>query len=193
MVVGFSHSGETPEILRLLETIRRLDARLIALTGAPDSSLGEAADATLDCGVRMEACPLNLVPTASTTAALALGDALAMALLVSKGFREDDFAHLHPGGQLGKRLLRVDRLMHTGAEVPAVQPSASADDVIAAISAGGFGMACVASADRVAGIITDGDLRRHLTGATGLAGKTARDLMTADPVTIGPEHWPSMP
>ena len=187
VVIGLSHSGETPEILRLLETIRRLDSRLIALTGSPCSTLGTAADVTLDCGVRMEACPLNLVPTASTTAALALGDALAMALLVGKGFREDDFAHLHPGGQLGKRLLRVDRLMHTGAEVPAVTPSATVDDVIPAISAGGFGLACVVGGTGgVAGIITDGDLRRHLTGKASLAGKTARDLMTPDPVTIGP-------
>ena len=187
VVIGLSHSGETPEILRLLETIRRLDARLIAFTGASDSTLGEAADVTLDCGVHMEACPLNLVPTASTTAALALGDALAMALLVSKGFREEDFAHLHPGGQLGKRLLRVERLMHTGAEVPTVMPQATVDEVIATIGAGGFGLVCVVGADgRVAGIITDGDLRRHLAEPTGIGGKTARGLMTAGPVTIGP-------
>ncbi len=187
IVIGLSHSGETPEILRLLETIRRLDARLIALTGAPDSTLGDAADVTLDCGVHTEACPLNLVPTASTTAALALGDALAMALLVSNGFREDDFAHLHPGGQLGKRTLRVERLMHTGAEVPTATPPDTVEEVVATISAGGFGMACVVGSDgRVAGIITDGDLRRHLAEPTGLAGKTARELMTAGPVTIGP-------
>jgi arabinose-5-phosphate isomerase len=187
VVIGLSHSGETPELLRLLETIRRLDVRLIALTGASDSALAEAADVTLDCGVHMEACPLNLVPTASTTAALALGDALAMALLVGKGFREDDFAHLHPGGQLGKRLLRVERLMHTGAEIPTVTPPAAINQVIATISAGGFGMTCVVGGDgHIVGIITDGDLRRHLAGPTGLAGKTARDLMTAGPVTIGP-------
>ena len=187
VVIGLSHSGETPEILRLLETIRRLDARLIALTGAADSTLGEAADVTLDCGVRTEACPLNLVPTASTTAALALGDALAMALLVSKGFREDDFAHLHPGGELGKRMLRVERLMHTGAEIPTVAPPATVEEVVATISAGGFGMACVVASDgRVAGIITDGDLRRHLAEPAGLAGKTARELMTAGPVTVAP-------
>ncbi len=187
VVVGISRSGETPEILRLLETIRRLDSRLIAMTGSPGSTLGEAADVTLDCGVRTEACPLNLVPTASTTAALALGDALAMALLVGKGFREEDFAHLHPGGQLGKRLLRAERLMHTGTELPTVTPAAAAGDLIAAIGAGGFGMACVVDGDgRVAGIVTDGDLRRHLAGTSSLAGKTARDLLTPDPVTIGP-------
>ena len=138
--------------------------------------------------VRTEACPLNLVPTASTTAALALGDALAMALLVSKGFREEDFAHLHPGGQLGKRLLRVDRLMHTGTELPTVERSSPTDEVVGTIGAGGFGMACVVDGDRrVAGIITDGDLRRHLGGTSSLIGKTAQDLMTPDPVTIGPE------
>ena len=188
VVVGLSQSGETPEILRLLETIRRLGARLIALTGSPASTLAKAADVTLDCSVRTEACPLNLVPTASTTAALALGDALAMALLVSKGFREEDFAHLHPGGQLGKRLLRVDRLMHTGTELPTVERSAPTDEVVGTIGAGGFGMACVVDGGRrVAGIITDGDLRRHLAGTASLIGKTAQDLMTPDPVTIGPE------
>ena len=187
VVVGFSQSGETPEILRLLETIRRLGSRLIALSGAPGSTLGEAADVTLDCGVSAEACPLNLAPTASTTAALALGDALAMALLASRGFREEDFAHLHPGGQLGKRLLRVARLMHTGTELPTVTPSALIDDVVATISAGGFGMACVVDGGgRVDGIITDGDLRRHLEGTSSLTGRTARDLMTPGPVTIGP-------
>ena len=187
VVVGLSQSGETAELLRLLETIRRLGARLIALTGSPGSTLGEAADATLDCGVRSEACPLNLVPTASTTAALALGDALAMALLVGKGFREEDFANLHPGGRLGKRLLRVDRLMHSGTALPTVTPAAGPDDLISTMSAGGFGMACVVDGDgRIAGIITDGDLRRHLAGTWSLAGMTARDLMTPEPVTIGP-------
>ena len=187
VVISLSQSGETPEILRLIETIRRLGARLIALTGAPASTLGEAADATLDCGVRSEACPLNLAPTASTTAALALGDALAMALLVGKGFREEDFAHLHPGGRLGKRLLRVDRLMHTGPDLPTVTPSEPTAAVVDTMSAGGFGMACVIdTAGRVAGIITDGDIRRHLAGASSLAGRRARDLMTPDPVTIPP-------
>src|SRR5512133_4126593 len=113
VVVALSYSGETEELLRVLETIRRLGARLIAITGDARSTLGQAADVTIDCRVAEEACPLNLVPTASTTAALALGDALAMALLVRKGFREEDFASLHPGGKLGKRLMRVEHLMHT--------------------------------------------------------------------------------
>ena len=114
VVVALSYSGETDEILRLLETIKRLGAQLIALTGDAQSTLGQAADVVLDCRVSEEACPMNLVPTASTTAALALGDALAMTLLVAKGFRQEDFANLHPGGKLGKRLTRVEVLMHAG-------------------------------------------------------------------------------
>ena len=185
VVVGLSQSGETPEILRLLETIRRLGARLIALTGAPDSPLGQAADVTLDCGVSAEACPMNLVPTASTTAALALGDALAMTLLVRKGFREEDFAHLHPGGQLGKRLLRLDRLMHTGDEVPRVPLSAPMETVVSTMSAGGFGMTCVVDDDgRLAGVITDGDLRRHLSRGQDLFRQAAGDIMTTGPATM---------
>lgn len=187
VVVALSHSGETPELLRLLETIRRLGAKLIALTGAPQSALGIAADITLDCGVRSEACPMNLAPTASTTAALALGDALAMALLVRKGFHEDDFAHLHPGGEIGKRLLRVDRLMHTGNDIPTVSPTTPTGAVVAAMSSGGFGMTCVQQADgHVVGIVTDGDLRRHLAKPGGLTQKTAQDIMTINPQTIGP-------
>ena len=190
IVVALSQSGETPELIRLIETIRRLDARLVALTGSVESALGEAADVALDCSVSSEACPLNLAPTASTAAALALGDALAMALLVRKGFRAEDFAHLHPGGQLGKRLLRVDQLMHSGGEVPVVAPDARLDEVVSAMTDGGFGMTCVAGDDRViAGVITDGDLRRHLptrSEVPPLTGQRARDLMTAEPLTIGP-------
>ncbi len=114
VVLALSHSGETEELIRLLESIRRIGARLIALTGQPASTLARAADVTLDCGIAEEACPMNLVPTASTTAALAMGDALAMTLLVRKGFREEHFASLHPGGKLGRRLMRVENLMHAG-------------------------------------------------------------------------------
>ena len=162
----------------------------MALTGSVESALGEAADVALDCSVSSEACPLNLAPTASTAAALAMGDALAMALLVRKGFRAEDFAHLHPGGQLGKRLLRVDQLMHSGGEVPVVAPDARLNEVVSAMTDGGFGMTCVAGDDRViAGVITDGDLRRHLptrSEVPPLTGQRARDLMTAEPLTIGP-------
>src|SRR6266852_1217591 len=131
VVVALSYSGETDELLRLLEAIRRLGAKLIAITGTPSSTLGQAADVTLDCSVNEEACPLNLVPTASTTAALAIGDALAMTLLVQKGFKEEDFANLHPGGTLGKRLMQVESLMHAGAECPAVMADTCLADVMA--------------------------------------------------------------
>lgn len=185
IVIALSHSGETNEILRLLETIRRVGAQVICLTGAPDSSLAQAADITLDCGVRVEACPMNLVPTASTTAALALGDALAMTLLVRKGFREEDFAHLHPGGGLGKRLLRVERLMHAPPDLPVVEPTASIPTVLAEMSAKALGMTCVATPDgRLSGVITDGDLRRRLAQGGGWLAGTATDIMTSAPQTI---------
>ena len=185
VVLALSHTGETGELLRLLATIRRMGARLVALTGSPDSTLGRAADIVLDCGVDEEACPLNLAPTASTTAALAMGDALAMVLLVAKGFREEDFASLHPGGGIGKRLMRVESLMHTGASAPTVRVTTPMRDVVAQITAKGLGMACVLAEDgRVAGIITDGDLRRHMNLAA-LLTQPASAVMTAGPQTIG--------
>jgi arabinose-5-phosphate isomerase len=184
VVIALSHTGETGELLRLLETIRRIGARLIAMTGSPDSTLGRAADVVLDCGVDAEACPLNLAPTASTTAALAMGDALAMVLLVEKGFRQEDFSGLHPGGGIGKRLMRVESLMHTGAAVPAVRVTTPMRAVVAEISAKGLGMACVVGEDgRLAGIITDGDLRRHM-GAADMLAQPASAVMTAGPQTI---------
>jgi arabinose-5-phosphate isomerase len=185
VVIALSHTGETGELLRLLETIRRIGARLIAMTGSPDSTLGRAADIVLDCGVDEEACPLNLAPTASTTAALAMGDALAMVLLVDKGFRQEDFASLHPGGGIGKRLMRVESLMHAGAAVPAVRATTSMRAVVTEISAKGLGMTCVLGEDdRLAGIITDGDLRRHM-GIADLLAQPASAVMTSSPQTIG--------
>jgi arabinose-5-phosphate isomerase len=187
VVVALSYSGETDEILRLLETIRRLGARLIAITGTPGSTLAQAADVSLDCGVIEEACPLNLVPTASTTAALALGDALAMTLLVEKGFRQEDFASLHPGGKLGKRFLRVETLMHAGRLCPIVRADTRMRDVIYEMSSKALGMTCVVDgADTLLGIITDGDLRRHMDKAPGIMELTAGQVMTPDPVTIPP-------
>jgi arabinose-5-phosphate isomerase len=186
VVIALSYSGETAEILRLLEAIRRLGARLIALTGAPQSSLGQAVDVALDCHVAEEACPLNLVPTASTTAALALGDALVMTLLVEKGFRQEDFATLHPGGRLGKKLMRVESLMTTGARIPIVRSDTLMTDVIYEMNSKGLGMTCVVDGDcRLVGIITDGDLRRHLNGRNVL-DRAAGEVMTPDPVTIAP-------
>jgi arabinose-5-phosphate isomerase len=187
VVLALSHSGETDELLRLLETIRRLGARLIAITGRPHSTLGQAADVTLPCMVSQEACPMNLVPTASTTAALALGDALAMTLLVSKGFREDDFANLHPGGKLGKRLMRVEYLMRPGSDAPSVAESAIMRDVIYEMNSKGLGMTCVVDAgSRLTGIITDGDLRRRMSGTPDILARTAGEIMTRDPLTIPP-------
>jgi arabinose-5-phosphate isomerase len=191
-VVALSHSGETEEIARLLETLKRLGAPLIALTGCPDSTLGRFADAVLDVSVPSEACPMGLAPTASTTAALAMGDALAMALLRRKGFSDRDFAALHPGGRLGARLRRVSDLMHAGKAVPRVAPGAPMTEVIGVMTAGRLGLAVVADEDgRLAGLITDGDLRRLLhrpepgRDAEVLA-LPAREAMTRTPRTIAP-------
>jgi len=187
VVVALSYSGETDELLRLLETIRRVGARLIAITGDPQSTLALAADVALDCGVIEEACPMNLVPTASTTAALAIGDALAMTLLVEKGFREEDFANLHPGGKIGKRLMRVETLMHAGKHCPIVRSDTRMRDVIYEMSSKGLGMTCVVDGeDALLGIITDGDLRRHMERGVEFLEFTAADVMTKDPVSVPP-------
>jgi arabinose-5-phosphate isomerase len=188
VVVAMSYSGETDELLRVLETIRRLGAKLIAITGGPRSTLALAADVALDCSVAEEACPMNLVPTASTTAALAIGDALAMTLCVEKGFRQEDFASLHPGGKLGKRLKRVEALMHAGKNCPIVQAATRMRDVIYEMSSKGLGMTCVVDGSGedgpLLGIITDGDLRRHMERATDILELTAKDVMTKNPVAV---------
>lgn len=185
IVVALSYSGETEELVRLVEAIRRTGARLISMTGESQSTLALAADIALSCHVAEEACPMNLAPTASTTAALALGDALAMALSERKGFKEEHFANLHPGGRLGKKLMRVGSLMHRGDKVPMVLAHASAADVIHEMSSKRFGMTCVVTADgQLTGIVTDGDLRRHLTNGIDLLKQRAIDIMTKDPVTI---------
>jgi arabinose-5-phosphate isomerase len=186
VIVALSYSGETDELLRLLETIRRLGAKLIAITGGPGSSLAEAADVALDCSVIEEACPMNLVPTASTTAALALGDAIAMTLLVEKGFRQEDFASLHPGGKLGKRLMRAEALMHAGKQCPIVRSDTRMRDVIYEMSSKGLGMTCVVDGDdeTLLGIITDGDLRRRMERGGEILGLSAADVMTRHPVSV---------
>ena len=188
VIVALSYSGETDELLRLLETIKRLGARLIAITGECRSTLARSADVALDCRVSEEACPLNLVPTASTTAALALGDALAMTLLVAKGFRQEDFANLHPGGKLGKRLMRVEALMHCGKQCPVVRTDTRMRDVIYEMSSKGLGMTCVVDGDdTLLGIITDGDLRRRMERGTEILDLTAGDVMTRHPITVAPD------
>ena len=190
VILALSNSGETEELLRLLETIKRLGARMIAITGDCTSTLGQAADVALDCMVSEEACPMNLVPTASTTAALALGDALAMTLFDAKGFRREDFANIHPGGKIGKRLMRVDHLMHGGDQRPMVSAETPMADVMAEMSRKSFGMTCVVEpGDRLVGIITDGDLRRHMLAAQqgtapSILERRAGDVMTRNPVTV---------
>jgi arabinose-5-phosphate isomerase len=188
VVVALSHSGETDELIRLLESIRRIGARLIAITGNPGSTLARAADVTLNCGIAKEACPMNLVPTASTTAALALGDALAMTLLVRKGFREDQFASLHPGGKIGRRLMRVEHVMHAGDAAPVVRTTTKMPDVFHEMSSKRLGMTCVVDVEgRLVGVFTDGDLRRLMSRVSNVLTLTAGDAMTPNPITIGRE------
>jgi arabinose-5-phosphate isomerase len=185
VVLAISNSGETEELVRLIPSIKRIGAELVAITGKPQSTLAKAADHHLSAEISEEACPLGLAPTASTTAALALGDALAMALLRRKGFREEDFAKLHPGGKLGKRFLRVTDLMHAGEAVPAVRPSTSMHDVIYEMSKKGFGITAVTRDDGILeGVISDGDLRRLLEKDEDLLRRTAADAMKRDPLTI---------
>jgi arabinose-5-phosphate isomerase len=185
VMVALSYSGETNELIRLLEAIRRIGAKLIALTGQPDSTLGQAADVTLSCAVVEEACPMNLAPTASTTATLALGDALAMALATRKGFGAEHFAHLHPGGRLGRRLMRAEAFMQSGDALPKVMPQTPMPGVISEISSKRLGMTCVVDGDgHLVGVVTDGDLRRHMIPGSNLLDMTARDVMTSRPVTI---------
>jgi arabinose-5-phosphate isomerase len=187
VLMALSYSGETEELLRLLDTVKRLAIPLIVLTGQPASTLAQASDVVIDVSISEEACPLGLAPTASTTAMLAVGDAMAMALLEKRGFKEEDYAALHPGGGLGVRLRRVENVMHTGDEVPRVNPATTLPDVIYEISKKGLGhSAVVESNGRLAGVVSDGDLRRFFQreGSHALE-RCAGDLMTRNPVTIG--------
>ena len=185
IVLGVSNSGETEELVRLLPSIKRIGAEIVAITGNPNSTLAKGADFHLSAQIPREACPLGLAPTASTTATLALGDALAMALLLRKGFKEEDFAFLHPGGKLGKRFLRVRDLMHTGDQVPVVKTTTPMNDVIYEMSKKGFGIAAVVSeSGALEGVVSDGDLRRLLQRDEQILKKTAADCMKRNPVTI---------
>jgi arabinose-5-phosphate isomerase len=197
VVVALSASGETEEILNLLAAIKRLSVPLISLTcdnlysnGAKRSTLAQAAEVALDCSIAQEACTLGLAPTASTTAMLALGDALAMALAEKRGFKEEDFADLHPGGKLGKRLAKVSSLMHSGDAVPRVTADTKMPDVIYEMSRKKLGVTTVVERDRLLGIISDGDLRRLLErrGKDALE-LTAGECMTANPRTILPDAF----
>jgi arabinose-5-phosphate isomerase len=183
-----SYGGETEEIVRLLEALKRLEISLVTLTGKTDSTLAEASDVVLDVSVKEEACSLNLAPTASTTVAMAVGDALAVALLERRGFQPDDFAALHPAGRLGNKLLRVEHLMHVGEALPRVSPETMMPDVFHEMSKKGLGMTTVTEPDgRLAGILTDGDLRRLMEKHRGATLEMrAVDCMTRGAQTIGP-------
>lgn len=186
-VLAVSNSGDTEELLALVPTIKRLGSPLVSMTGNPQSPLAQSADVHLDVSIRQEACPLGLAPTASTTAALAMGDALGMALLERRGFTVEDFAVLHPGGRLGKQLTRVEDLMHTGDGIPRVLPDTLMKDVLFEMTRKRLGLTTVVDGQgRLLGMISDGDLRRQMEkhGYT-LLDHTARDCMTPRPVLIG--------
>lgn len=192
VVLGISNSGESDELTAILPLIKRMGVPLLAMTGRPQSALGRHADVVLDTAVEKEACPHNLAPTASTTAQLALGDALAVALLDARGFKADDFARSHPGGALGRKLLtHVSDVMRTGGELPRIRPEAGLMDLMREISAKGLGMSAVVDEhDRLLGVFTDGDLRRLIerTGnGVDLRALSAREVMHAQPRTIGAE------
>jgi len=188
LLLALSNSGETPEIVRLLELVRRIGTHIVAMSGDPDSTLARHADAHVFVGVDQEACGMDLVPTASTTAALAMGDALAVASLEERGFSQKDFARFHPGGRLGRKLQQVDGLMHRGETVPVVRDSAGLDEAILEMDLKKLGMTCVVDAEnKLLGILTDGDLRRRMLRSDDPMSGTAADAMTRDPVTIGAE------
>ena len=188
-VLALSNSGTTPEILTLLPLLKRLGVKLISMTGQPESTLATASDVHIDAGVDAEACPLDLAPTSSTTAALAMGDALAIALLESRGFTEEDFAFSHPGGALGKRLLlRVEDLMITGKEIPLVKPTATLAEALMEITAKGLGMTIVGENGRLEGVFTDGDLRRALEGQPDINAVAITKLMSAGVKTLPTGH-----
>ncbi len=190
VIIAFSNSGETEELTRLLPVIKRIGSHLIAITGNPRSSLAKHSDVTLDVSVEQEACSLNLAPTSSTTAMLAMGDALAVVVAERKRFKEKDFALLHPGGQLGRRLLlRVSDLMRTGRAVPIVKDTSRVKHVLLAITKARAGCASVVDArGRLVGIFTDGDLRRHLDSHANLTQQQVRDVMTRRPKTIASDR-----
>jgi len=182
-VIAVSNSGETAELLSIIPLIKSFGIPVIAITSNPESTLAKVADVTINLGVEKEACPLNLAPTSSTTATLALGDALAAALVKVKGFTSEDFARLHPGGKLGVRLARVKELMHKGGEVPQVPPEATLKEAIIEMSAKKLGATLVKDGERLLGIFTDGDLRRALERGADL-NTPIKEIMTENPKTI---------
>lgn len=189
VVLLLSNSGETEEIVRLIPFLRRLGARIVALTGGPASSLAKMSDVVLDACVEREACPLNLAPTSSTTVALAVGDALAVALLQARGFHERDFARLHPSGSLGRRFLTVRDLMHSGERIPFAPPDLMLKDAIIRMSRGGFGALVIPDVEgRLLGVFTDGDLRRYFEKSDGKLEVDLTHVMTRGPRRITPDR-----
>jgi arabinose-5-phosphate isomerase len=193
IVLAISYSGTSHEILTLLPMLKRSGIKIISMTGNPASTLAEIAEAHLNIAVETEACPLDLAPTASTTATLVLGDALAIALLEARGFTEEDFAFSHPGGALGRKLLlRVVDIMHTGDSIPRVPPTASLNQALLTMSEKGFGMTTVVDdKNQLLGIFTDGDLRRTVDKGISLTGVSIGDLMNRTPKTIGIKALPA--
>jgi arabinose-5-phosphate isomerase len=184
-LIAISNSGETTEITSLAATVRKWGTRIVAMTGNTSSTLARMAQATLDCRVEREACPLNMAPTASTTASLALGDALAVALMVRRGFNREDFLRSHPAGSLGERLnSKVKDLRLDSASVPQVSPDAKIGEIVESINSKNLGLTMVTRGDTTLGIITDGDLRRALANGTNLFEKEARHIMTENPLSI---------
>jgi len=190
VVLALSHSGETEEVVAVIPHVKRRGAMLVALTGRRDSTLANGADVVVAVQIREEACPNNLAPTASTTAQLVMGDALAMALSVEKGFQPEDFAALHPGGKLGKRFLKVGGLMHAGDDVPLVASTAPMKDVVYEMSRKRFGITGVTAGGVLVGVVSDGDLRRLLErDGPKIMSDTAADAMSRNPKTIGKDAW----
>ena len=190
LVIAISNSGETAEIVTILPLLKRLGVPLVTMTGKPESTIGRASDVVLDTAVSEEACPMNLAPTASTTACLAMGDALSVALLESRGFTAEDFALAHPGGSLGRRLLlRVRDLMHTGDDIPKIGSDASLRDGLVEMTRKGLGMTVIVDdSGRLAGVFTDGDLRRTLDQGADVHTTAMREVMTPHGKSIGPEE-----
>ena len=191
VIIAISNSGETEELIGLIPFLKRFNVSLISMTGNPNSTLSKAADITLDVSVKEEACPLGIVPTASTTATLAMGDAIAVALLMKRGYKEEDFAFFHPGGSLGKKLfIKVKDLMHTGDALPLVSPDKSMTKAVMEISSKRLGVAIVVDSDKkILGVITDGDLRRGIEKwGKAVFDMKAGEVMTKNPKTISEDE-----
>ncbi|MEJ2044172.1 MAG: KpsF/GutQ family sugar-phosphate isomerase [Reinekea sp.] len=189
IVIALSNSGEVSEVTTLLPLIKRLGARLIGMTGNPQSTMAQASDVHLFCGVESEACPLNLAPTSSTTSALVMGDALAIALLEARGFSAEDFAFSHPGGSLGRKLLlKVSDIMHTGEQVPVVTPERSVSNALMEMTRKSLGMVTIAEQNKLLGVFTDGDLRRAIDQNINFKTTAIQDIMHKRPHIIAPNQ-----